>query len=342
MQNSQYQFTPADLHHWADKGLVTDQQVTSIEAFVEAFGTVSEQGGHGPEQRKGFNIISIAYYFGGFMVLLAYTIFMGTQWDSISYGGQVAVSAATIGGLWGIGAYLKKLEFKMAGNLLIFAGTGIVPLVVYSAQQLLGFWPDDFYYTDFYDYAAKTWVPMELISIGVAAIVLWRTRFPLVTLLISFWLWFLSMDLIRLIYQKSSWSWSDEEQIVSTVFGLSMLAVGYAVQRVYKKEFSFWLYLFGHIIVLCHLSALTLNNEGFLGLVFIAVYIGFIVASVQLQSRVFLVFGALGSYSYVCYLAFNVFDGALGFVFSLAFCGLLLVLGAVGYQKYLRPLLSPV
>ncbi|MEM8858926.1 MAG: hypothetical protein AAGD96_11430, partial [Chloroflexota bacterium] len=228
----------------------------------------------------------------------------------------------------------------MAGNLLIFAGTGITPLLVYSAQQMLGLWPDDFYYTDFYDYAAKTWVPMELISIGVAGLVLWRTRFPLITLLISFWLWFLSMDLIRLIYQKPSWDWSTEEQVVSTLFGLAMLAMGYGVQHFYKKEFSFWLYLFGHIIVLCHLSALTLDQEGFLGLVFIVVYITFVVVSVKLQSRVFLVFGALGAYSYVCYLAFSVFDGALGFVFSLAFCGLILVIGAVGYQKYLRPILA--
>ena len=101
-----------------------------------------------------------------------------------------------------------------------------------------------------------------------------------------------------------------------------------------------WFYLFGHIIVLCHFAALALDDEGILSLLFIIVYLAFVVASVWLQSRLFLVFGALGSYGYLCYLAFEIFDGALGFVFALAFVGLIVVLSAVGYQKYARPWLE--
>ena len=333
-------FTSADLELWAEKELITTQQVTNIYRFVEQHGTALEQDDHNVEVRQGFNLISIAYYFGGFMILLAYTIFMGIQWEDLSEVGRIAVAAITIGALWGIGALLRKMEFTLAGNLLIFAGTGIVPLLVFTIQQTLGLWGEDLIYEDFYRVIAQAWVPLEIISMAVAIIVIWYVRFPLISLLISFWAWFLSMDIIRLITGSDSWSWSTEEQLISTLIGLVLLAVGYTLQRSDKRDYSFWFYLFGHIIVLCHFTALALEDEGILSLLFIIVYLAFVVASVWLQSRLFLVFGALGSYGYLCYLAFRIFDGALGFVIGLAFVGLCIVLSAVGYQKYARPWLE--
>jgi hypothetical protein len=73
---------------------------------------------------------------------------------------------------------------------------------------------------------------------------------------------------------------------------------------------------------------------------FLAVYVGFVVASVWLQARVFLVFGAIGVYAYVAKLAFDVFDRSLGFTVVLAAIGLLIVLIAVAYERYMRPWLA--
>ena len=56
-----------------------------------------------------------------------------------------------------------------------------------------------------------------LISIGGAVIVIWRVRFTLISLLIAFWTWFLSMDITRWVSQIDYWTWSDREQIVSTI-----------------------------------------------------------------------------------------------------------------------------
>jgi hypothetical protein len=245
---------------------------------------------------------------------------------------------STIVVLWVIGYVLQRSGFRIAGGLLIFAGTGIVPLFVFTVQRALGIWPDDqtYAYMEFYRIVAQTWILLELISIGVAVIVIWRVRFTLISLLIAFWTWFLSMDITRWVSRSDYWTWSDREQIVSTTIGVGMLGLGVWLQRRTKQDYSFWFYLFGHIIVLSHLSALMLNREGFLGIVYLAVYISFVVASVWLQRRVFLVFGAIGCYSYLSYLAFQVFQGALGFVFALGVIGLLIVLTAVGYQKYLR------
>jgi len=209
MPTTPLHFTLADLEQWVEKGLITPEQLTNIRSHIEAAGPVAEQAKAGPEQRKGLNFVSLAYYFGGFMILLAYTIFMGLQWESLEFTGQIAISLFTIVVLWAIGYFLQRSGFRIAGGLLIFAGTGIVPLFVFTVQRALGIWPDDqtYAYMEFYRIVAQTWILLELISIGVAVIVIWRVRFTLISLLIAFWTWFLSMDITRWVSQSDYWTW---------------------------------------------------------------------------------------------------------------------------------------
>ena len=334
--SSKLMFTAADLEQWREKGLITPEQLESIRLHIEAAGSVGEQSKAGPEQKKGLNFITVAYYFGAFMILLAYTIFMGLQWNSLGTGPQLAVSFFTIVVLWAIGFLLRRGGFKTAGGLLIFAGTGIAPLFIFTLQRALNIWPDSLDYVDFYNVVAPTWVVLELVSIAIALVMIFVTRFTLISLLIAFWTWYLSMDLTRWITHSSTWAWDNQEQIISVVIGLGMLALGVFLQRRAKQDYSLWLYLFGHLIILGNLSALTLAQQGWLGLLYLLVYLSFVIASVWLQRRVFLVFGALGVYGYVSYLAFQVFQGGLGFVYALATIGLLIVLTAVGYQKFIR------
>jgi hypothetical protein len=92
--------------------------------------------------------------------------------------------------------------------------------------------------------------------------------------------------------------------------------------------------------LLGHLAALALGDDELPGLIFLAVYVGSVVASVWLQSRVFLVFGAIGVYAYVAKLAFDVFDRSLGFTVALAAIGLLILLATVAYERYAQPWLA--
>jgi hypothetical protein len=80
-----------------------------------------------------------------------------------------------------------------------------------------------------------------------------------------------------------------------------------------------------------------LNEGGLPGLLFLLFYLAVVAASVWLQSRIYLVFGALGCYGYISYLAFSEFEGALGFAFALALTGLAIVLGTVAFQRFVRP-----
>jgi hypothetical protein len=326
-------FSWSDVERWVTAGLLTVSQAERIRAELDSTAAVQL-----PEKRHGLNIVTVAYYFGGFMILLAYTFYMGLQWGQLDRGSQLAVSVITIGVLVAVGAFIRSRGFTTGGSLLIFAGTGIVPLAVYVLERMTGVWPDESAtnYRDFYRVVAPGWVYMELVALAAAVVAIRVIRFPLLALLAAFWIWFLSMDLVRWIAQSQTWTWSDREQWASTVVGLGMIVLGIILQRLARRDYSIWFYVFGHLIVLAHFSALTLSREGgILLLAYPAVYLAFVIASVLLQRRVFLIFGALGCYGYATYLAYRVFQGSLGFVFMLASVGLVIILSTVAYQRFI-------
>ena len=55
------------------------------------------------------------------------------------------------------------------------------------------------------------------------------------------------------------------ERTVGALMGVGMLGIGMLLQRRARKDYSFWLYLFGHIIVLSHLASLAFEHEGVVG-----------------------------------------------------------------------------
>jgi hypothetical protein len=336
--DSNVRFTFADLERWAAQGLLTTDQVAAIRRETE-----SDRITEPVRRERKLDLVTIAYYFGAFMVLFAYTVYMGLQWEALGPTGQLVVSTGTLGALCVIGAILRRSGFVLAGSLLIFAGIGITPLVAYSAERLMGIWPIGELppsYRAYYLVIGPAFVYMELAAIAAAAAAAWLIRFPLLTLLVAFWSWFLSTDVTRVITRTTSWSWDEPERVVGVAVALGLLAVGIALQVRARRDYSFWLYLFGHIVLIGNLSALAFEHEGWLGLAYLATYLMVVVASVWLQRRVFLVFGALGVYSYVSYLAFRVFEGTLGFVFACATVGLLLVFGAIAYQRLVGPWLT--
>ena len=329
MADSQPPLTWDDAHHWVELGLITPEQLDALKHYSATR--------HAPVVQPRLNLLTIAYYFGAFIILLAYTFFMGLQWELLGVAGQLTITALTMGGLIGIGMLLRRLRVELASNLLLFAAVGITPLLVYTVQRALGFWPDEsLAYQDSYRVIQQRWLVMELVSIGAALVGLWRTRFPLMLLLVSFWSWYFSMDAVRWVIGSTDWSWGIAERGVALVVGAALLGVGLALHKRFTKDYSFWLILFGNLIIFTHLSSLAFELGGMAALAYFVVSVGAVVASVPLQRRTLLIFGALGCYSYVSYLAFTVFDGGLGFTFALAAIGLFIVLSAVLYQKIIH------
>ena len=334
----------SDLELWREKGLISRDQVADIRAFVGAQPT--EMPTSRVKQRvAGLNFVNIAYYFGGFLVLLAFTFLLGSQWIDAGNEGQIAIAVFAIAIPLSIGMMLRKGEFTTPGNLLIFAATGIVPLLVYTIEKATGFWPGEEkpgHFNDFFEDVLPAWIVMEFVAIAAALVVVWRIRFPLVTLLIAFWTWYLSMDFVRLITEEKDYAWErDTGRILSMLIGAGMIGAGLLLQRRTERDYSLWLYLFGHVTVFCSFSAIALDHQALLGwLVYPLVYLGVVVMSVWLQRKVFLVFGAIGSYCWATYIVFETFHGALGISFGMAFIGIMIVLSGVLYRNSIEPWLQ--
>lgn len=341
-------FTWADLERWTGLGLLRPEQLTAIRAHLAAEGDGQPELAlppAGQEARARFDLVTVAYYFGAFIILLAGTIFVGLQWEDLGRPGQLVASSGAVAGLWALGAWLRRGGHRLGGDLLIFAGTGVVPLGVYTLLRIVNLWPDSTdaaSYQAFYRTIDAAWLLLEIASIVITLAVIWLTRFPLLSLLLAFWTWRLSMDLTELVAGHDDFAWGPTEWTVGALVGVAMLALGVWLQRRHgAQDWSRWFYLFGHVALLGNLAALALGDDALPGVVFLAVYVGFVVASVWLQSRMFLVFGAIGCYAYVAKLAFAVFDRSLGFTLVLGIVGLLIVLATVAYERYVQPWLEP-
>jgi len=119
--------------------------------------------------------------------------------------------------------------------------------------------------------------------------------------------------------------------------GLGTFVLGVLAQRHDRSVTSLWLYLLSAELVFGHLGAVALDRPtlSLEGIAYFVLAVGAVVASVWLQRRSVLIVGALGCYSFVSYLGFNVFGNTLGFTFGLAVVGLTIVLSAVAYERWL-------
>lgn len=334
---------------WCDAGIITDDQATKIIAYErgrEGQVVPSPASAEPEPPRRRLQLGSIISYIGGFLILFALTIFIGLDWESMSRAAQFFWALAAVGGLWGAGFLLRQFESsRLGGNLLIFAGAGAVPLLIYTFQRLVGWWPTEetLEYEDFYDRILAVWIVMELVSMAAAIALARLIRFPLMLLLAGFWGWYLGMDVARWIRgdDHDFWSGNDDHHWAGVVIGLVIIGAGLELARRHLRPYAFWLLLFGNLTLLGHLGDIALDEDfGPASLLFLLVSLAGVVLSVVTQFRVFLVFGALGLYAWVCYLVFDTFDDASSVTLGLVLIGAFIVLTGIGYQKWLEPALE--
>ncbi|MEJ7761932.1 MAG: hypothetical protein WKF80_03985 [Thermomicrobiales bacterium] len=362
-------YSDTDLDAWVDEGLIGADQAASIRVWtdhhlalreppsvpssgpgpatlpnpVTASGRGRREDATGGRSSPGERLQQIAYYIGGFTIFFAFTFFVGLQWESLSGPARLAIVAGVMGGLVAIGATLRRAGALTGGNVLIFGATGMTPLLTYEALEILGIWGGGDHadtYPEFYRRIDGAWLTLEIVSVAVAVFVVGWVRFPLITLLIAFWTYYLSMDVAEALWRDGP---SDTQRSMAfAVVGLAMVGLGLVLDHRGLRPYTRWFWLFGLAGAQGGLGALALQNDRDLlvGLGFLAVSVGWVVASVWLSATVFLVFGALGIYAYVGYLAFSVFDGALGFIFTLAAVGLFLVLTTFAYARVIGPWLD--
>jgi len=292
------------------------------------------------ERRKGFNLVTVAYYFGAMLMISACAWFLGDKWNSHGSPGILVTVLLYMMVAAGTGWWLRNKGYIVGGSLLITVAICLVPLLTYTIEDMLGLWPAAHpgAYKNYYPWINGSWIVMELSTIAAAAFVLRYVRFAFLTAPIAFSFWFLSMDLAALISRNPYLS-LNTRQWISVIVGLIILLVGYGLERFLHKpgeprseDFAFWCYLFGMLAFWGGLTSMNSESE-IMRILYALLNVGFMWLGVKLRRATFLVFGALGVFMYLGHLAYEVFKDSFFFPFVLAVLGLGLILLTVWMQR---------
>ncbi len=260
--------------------------------------------------------------------------FMTLGWESFGGGGIFLIAAAygTIFALAGRTLWFQQ-GLRVPGGLLFTLAVWMTPLAVYGLERLAGVWPQDApgAFREYHVWVKGSWVLMEVATILAGLLALRFVRFPFLTFPIAFTLWYMSMDLTPLLFGRPEFTW-DQRLWVSLVFGLIVLVAAYAVDRRTEEDYAFWGYLFGLLAFWGGLSLMKSGGQlGRFG--YCLINVALIVVSVLLQRRVFMVFGALGVFTYLSYLSWDLFRDSLVFPFVLTGIGIAVIYLAIVYQR---------
>jgi hypothetical protein len=309
----------------AEQGVLSAPQVERLWQFL------SERGRATP----GFRMTHILYYLGGLIAIGAMSLFMTLGWENFGGWGLLAIALAyTAIGLWVTETLLARGLALPAGISAAFVVV-LAPLAVYGLQAALGWWAEGRVYRDLHVYIDGRWLMMELATLAVGAVLLWRTRLPFLMMPVAVTLWYISMDLAPLLAGANANANWELRRWVSLWFGLLMLLLAFWVDLRSRRrpDFAFWLYLFGVIAFWGGLSLMRsdsqLNKFFYLCINLLLIGIGG-----ALRRRVLAVFGALGAAGYVGYLAHDVFQDSLWFPFVLSAIGAAVVYAGIVWQRH--------
>ena len=278
-----------------------------------------------------FDFSHLLYYLGAMLVIAAMTLYIGNIWDKMGGKELFLFSASYMVVFFFLGrSFWNRPNLKAPGGLFITLSVCMIPLVVYSLQRWSGLWLTDREegYTGFFGWVSGEWFLMEIATLVGGSIAFYFYRFSFLTLPIFFTLWFMSMDVVPLLF-------SDFEGVrekVSIVFGIGMLIAAYIIDLNTKEDLAYWPYIFGVIAFWGGLSLLDSTSE-YTRFLYLLINVGLVFISIILQRVVFLLFGAVGILIYISSIFYAYFLNSLNFPLILSLIGCSLLFLGVLYHK---------
>ena len=87
--NSDIFLTSADIYRAADEGVIPQAEAERLVqwGYERRFSHRPGPEQRAPEQRKGLNLATVAYYFGAMLMISACAWFLGDKWDDLGSSG---------------------------------------------------------------------------------------------------------------------------------------------------------------------------------------------------------------------------------------------------------------
>lgn len=289
-----------------------------------------------------FTFSHVLYYFGGLLTIGAMSLFMTLAWATLGAWGSAALAAGYLLAAWRVAEQLKFKRLPIPAGILATLAVCLVPLVVWSVQVGLGWWPegDKSEFRHYHQHINWRWLTLEFTTLAAAVVMLRAFQMPFMVMPVAVTLWYLNMDLGHLLMQKDGFDWKFARD-VSLVFGLGTCALAVwvdvrtrqATDDEARQDFAFWLYIFGSIMFWSGLSLRESDSEwakaGYGAINLVLVFWG-----AAIGRRVFTVLGGLGVAIYLGYLSYRVFQDSLAFTFVLTLLGLGVVALGVWWQRH--------
>lgn len=318
--------TNADIDRAVKAGIISAEQAESIKALSSSHQETLHQ-------TPRFIPLHILYYVGGLIAIGAMTIFINLGWESFGGWGVLSISLFYALVLLLIVPVLERRGLTLPAGMATTFVVCLTPLAMYGLQIGMGWWPTDSpnaeAFRDFHRVIQWHWVYLELATLLVGAIMLWRYRYPFLVMPIAVTLWYMSMDVAAMLSPQDM-GFTVRSQ-VSLAFGLGMIVLALWVdfQSQPKQDYPFWLYLFGVLTFWGGLHMLSNETPEYAFIVFLCSLVLLVIGAL-IRRKVFVVFGAFGLFRYLNYLAWFIFEDSWGYPITLTLIGA----GIVGLGIY--------
>ena len=336
-----------DLEAAAAAGVIAPPAAEALWQFLAARPStampVGAASGLVPGPRFGFT--NVLYYFGGLLAIGAATLFMTLGFQQLGPWALVAICLAYGAGCVLAARALDRRGLEVPAGILATLAVCLVPLATWAAQHGLGLWPESGLdrYAQYHTHIDWRWITLEFATLAAAAVALQRLRYPFLMMPVAITLWYMSMDLARLVVAPTeALAWTFYRDF-SMFFGLAMTLLAFWIdarsRRVdasapgSRRDYAFWLYWLGMLTFWGALSARPAAGELAKAL-YALLNLGFVFLGVLLARRVFTLCGGLGVAAYLGHLSWKVFADSLLFPLVLTAIGLALVAAGVWWNKH--------
>ena len=330
-------FTDADLNRWAERGIITADQRDAIVRDLEA----------APPPEDGLTLTTLLYYSGGLLVLVAYAIFLGFQWEAMNEGGRLAISAASFAFFAAISFFLlRDGRFQLPGELLQIVAVAVVPLLTFAFLDVVDLWPQEptrgfrlpFDREAQEQYQADlTWARMAIggVTLLVATGAFrWRPSPFLLVAAAAAATSFLIDATIQIGGPETQYDLETGQTVLIAIVGAVLFAGGVAVRGRTERDYAVWLYVMGisGLAIGLGVEAFPSDAAGW-GTLWMIASLGVLAFSVPLQERLLAAAGILGALAYLGKLVFDVFESANA-ALVLIVIGLLILGAGLLYQRF--------
>jgi len=276
---------------------------------------------------KKTSMAELLYYIGGGIVVIGIAIFLGQNWEMLSFPTKVL---ATLGS--GVAAYVVGVLFsrrestEKVGAAFHLIGALVLPVGLWVVFENSGLNDNGS--------GIQTWMSAILFVVYLASYVLMRkTVLALFSVLFGTWLFF---SVTSLMMGANAYA-NDFEFLEYRVLvaGITYMLLGYSFSKsslAPLKGFLFGFGILGFLGAALVLGGWTPNQNVFWELIFPLLAFGTLFLGVHLRTTSFLTFGTLFLMAYIIKITSEYFSDSLGWPLALVIAGLGMI--AVGFLSF--------